>query len=90
MDPLMMVIDEIVRLREDVTKLEQDISDCEVRIDFQPQDPRYIRLCTEKELVLKNLCDIRMELCQKGNLQHFYLVIFIELSNNFISSFFSY
>lgn len=67
MDPLILIIEEIDRMRTDLVRLEGELSDCEVRIDFKKDDPRYIRLSNEKELILNNLCDIRKELCQKGN-----------------------
>jgi hypothetical protein len=70
MDPLILIIEEIDRMRHDLTQLENELSDCEVRIDFRKDDPRYIRLSTEKDLVLRNLCDIRKELCAKGKRCH--------------------
>ena len=66
MDPLILIIQEVERLRSDIDKLESDLTDCESRIDFRPNNPRYQRLSAEKDLVLKNLCDLRFELCQKG------------------------
>jgi hypothetical protein len=66
MDPLILIIEEIDRMRRDLDKLETELTDCEMRIDFQPDNQRYLRLRNEKELVLKNLCDIRKELLQKA------------------------
>lgn len=66
MDPLILIIEEVDRMRRDIEKLEDALTDCEFRIDFRKDDPRYVRLTTEKDLLLKNLCDIRKELCQKG------------------------
>lgn len=68
MDPLILIIEEIDRMRRDIDKLDSDLADCELRIDFRPDDARYARLTTEKGLVLNNLCEIRKELCMKGEL----------------------
>ena len=66
MDPLILIIEEIDRMRRDLDKLDSDLSDCETRIDFRQDDARYVRLSAEKDLILKNLCEIRLELCGKG------------------------
>ncbi len=66
MDPLILIVDELHRARADVEKYESELSECEARIDFTPQNARYNRLLLEKELVLKNLCDLRLELSKKG------------------------
>lgn len=65
-DPLFLIIEEIERIRSEIEQYESDISDCEVRIDFKPDKPRYLRLCEEKNRLMKNLADIRSELCAKG------------------------
>lgn len=66
MDPLILIIDEVERIKRDCEKIETELSDCEARIDFTEQNPRYVRLRTEKDLMLKNLCDVRMELCKRA------------------------
>ncbi len=66
MDPLMLIIDELVRIKGDCEKIETELTDCEARIDFTTQNARYVRLSAEKDLMLKNLCDIRMELCKRA------------------------
>eukprot|EP01032_Pedospumella_encystans_P038793 gene38793-43971_t len=66
MDPLILIVDELHRARADVDKYESELSECEARIDFTPQNARYNRLLLEKELVLKNLCDLRLELSKKA------------------------
>lgn len=68
MDPLILIVEELHRARGDVERYETDLTDCESRPDFNPQGPRYNRLLLEKELVLKNLCDLRLELSKKGKL----------------------
>ena len=66
MDPLILIIEEVERMRCDIDNLEIELSDCETRMDFNKDHPRYTRLLVEKDLVLRNLCDLRKELCQKG------------------------
>ena len=66
MDPLILIIEEIERIRGDADNLEVELTDCETRMDFHRDDPRYQRLLSDKDKIMKNLCDIRKELCQKG------------------------
>lgn len=66
MDPLILIIDEVERIKRDCDKIEAELSDCEARIDFTPQNARYVRLSAEKDLMLKNLCDVRTELCKRA------------------------
>lgn len=66
MDPLILIIEELERIRYDINKIEILIINLENTILFNPNDTKYIRLINEKEILLKNLCDIRLELCRKG------------------------
>lgn len=67
MDPLILIIEELHRARTDVEKYETDLSEMEARPDFNHKNARYNRLLWEKDLVLKNLCDLRLDLSKKGN-----------------------
>ena len=67
MDPLILIIEELHRARTDIEKYETDLSEMEARSDFNHKSARYNRLLFEKELVLKNLCDLRLDLSKKGN-----------------------
>jgi hypothetical protein len=66
MDPLILIVEEIGHVRRDLEQLEVELTDCEVRPGLCKDNLRYVRLVSEKELVLKNLCDIRTELLQKA------------------------
>lgn len=66
MDPLILIIEELHRARTDVEKYEADLTELENRPDFNHKSARYNRLLWEKDLVLKNLCDLRSDLSKKG------------------------
>lgn len=73
MDPLILIIEELHRARTDVEKYETDLTELENSPTFNPKSARYNRLLWEKDLVLKNLCDLRSDLSKKGeNDRHFY------------------
>jgi len=85
MDPLILILEELERVRLDIDKLEMALFTMENDPNHHhlhhhhhhdlhnhhpihqiPTDTRYIRLINEKEMLIKNLCEIRKDLCSKG------------------------
>jgi hypothetical protein len=66
MDPLILILEEVARLRKDIAEHEEKLVAHESKDNFDSQNSGYLRLRNEKELFLKNIADLRMELCQKG------------------------
>jgi hypothetical protein len=64
MDPLMLIIDDMERLRLSCDQMESEITLMETNLTTS--DPRYGRLQREKEMLMANLCTIRHDLCAKG------------------------
>lgn len=55
-------LQELQRLREEINSLEQRIVSLESFESYDSQDVRYTRLLQEKELLITNLCAIRIKL----------------------------
>lgn len=74
MDPLILILEELEKVRSDIEKLEMTLFTMENDPSHHhhhhhhvvSSDTRYIRLVNEKEMLIKNLCEIRKDLCNKG------------------------
>jgi len=73
MDPLILILEELEKVHLDVKELENTLSTMENDPNHHhnyhhalSSDTRYIRLVNEKEMLIKNLCEIRKDLCNKG------------------------
>jgi hypothetical protein len=70
MDPLILILEELEKVRLDIDKLEMTLftmeNDPSHHHHVMSTDERYIRLVNEKEMLIKNLCEIRKDLCNKG------------------------
>ena len=65
MDPLILILEELEKVRLDIDKIEMALFKME-NDGYVSSDVRYIRLINEKEMLIKNLCEIRKDLCNKG------------------------
>jgi hypothetical protein len=67
MDPFLQELkSEIDELKVDVKKLEDRIFTFEMNANFNPDDVRYQRLLSEKQLLLAHLCDLRTNIYTKA------------------------
>jgi hypothetical protein len=56
------LVQELQKLRTEVTDLEVKISEIEGKFGFRGDEPRYLRLLEEKKILLSNTCEIRLVL----------------------------
>lgn len=56
------LVEEVVKIRAELSRLESRICDIEDSPQFNPADPRYQRLCSEKKLLSHSLSELRINL----------------------------
>eukprot|EP01039_Chlorochromonas_danica_P000133 gene131-141_t len=61
-DILSFLVEEVVKIRAELSRLESRICDIEDSSLFNPADPRYQRLCSEKKSLSNSLSELRINL----------------------------